>query len=329
MLTQLLPEIQPEFLSQKLQQFGGNHDREALSLVLDAVADLGADAPRVAVNGTFDLQADDGGDDHLQLQPAAGPSAGGAAGANQDAEEIECLCCFGDYPWSEMTQCEDGHLFCFNCARQTIQTGMGLQKTDIKCPDMSGCGFGFSVAELRRFLDPKVFDGYMRLCQQAEIDGFEYCPFCDYGISFDQNADEEPLFRCQNDPCNTVSCRKCKKKAHGTDSCEDAQKNNAKHTLEEAMTMALLRECPKCGNKFMKEEGCNKMTCPCGQISCYVCKKAIGGYDHFNNQPGGCPLWDDSVKRNKEDVERAMKQVAGQIKEANENLVIDDIIKQH
>ncbi|KAJ2915757.1 hypothetical protein MD484_g4644, partial [Candolleomyces efflorescens] len=53
----------------------------------------------------------------------------------------------------------------------------------------------------------------------------------------------------------------------------------------------------ECG--FIKEDGCNRMTCPtCRTSSCYVCRKAIvGDYEHFydnlHNAPDGrCRLWD-------------------------------------
>lgn len=55
--------------------------------------------------------------------------------------------------------------------------------------------------------------------------------------------------------------------------------------IEEAMSAALIRKCNKCNTPFVKEEGCNKMTCTrngCMNIQCYVCAKSCG-YDHFND----------------------------------------------
>ena len=39
-------------------------------------------------------------------------------------------------------------------------------------------------------------------------------------------------------------------------------------TVEEAISQAKIRYCPKCKKAFLKESGCNKMTCGCGTKSC-------------------------------------------------------------
>ena len=56
--------------------------------------------------------------------------------------------------------------------------------------------------------------------------------------------------------------------------------------VEEAISNARIRACPRpsCKKKFVKEHGCNKMTCPCGALVCYICRKEIDkeiGYKHF------------------------------------------------
>ena len=88
------------------------------------------------------------------------------------------------------------------------------------------------------------------------------------------------------------------------------------------MTDAMIRACVKCGNRFFKEEGCNKMTCNCGQTMCYLCRQPIEkGYTHFYGQgaspvKGKCPLWSDNVNLHKSEVLKAAevaKETVGSI----------------
>ncbi|KAJ3129993.1 hypothetical protein HK098_007259 [Nowakowskiella sp. JEL0407] len=255
--------------------------------------------------------------------------------------EMECGCCFCEYPLSQMTQCEDGHLFCLECAKRAAEVIIGLRKTQFKCLDSaSDCKYGFEEKEIRRFLGEKTWEGYQKLrmeeeVRMAEIDGLESCPFCSFAMIMLDTFEENKLFVCQNEECKVVSCRNCKKKNHLPRTCEEVQKDttlNAQHQIEEAMSLALLRECPKCKKKFFKEDGCNKMTCTCGQIMCYVCRAPIKGYDHFHRQnnnseiiDGKCPLFDNTAQRNTDDVKLAAERAMEEAKATNKEIKVDDI----
>jgi hypothetical protein len=81
-------------------------------------------------------------------------------------------------------------------------------------------------------------------------------------------------------------------------------KLKARHTVEEAMTEAYVRRCNKCGKGFLKEDGCNKMKCLCGNFQCYVCSLDVVDYSHFqdNSNDGECPLYGNMEERLKEQV---------------------------
>ena len=123
------------------------------------------------------------------------------------------------------------------------------------------------------------------------------CPHCDFKMLFENS--EEKLFRCQNPDCLCVTCRFCKEENHLPLRCSEVEKKsdaNSRHAVEEAMTNARVRSC-KCGQRYYKTEGCNKMTCTsCGGLSCYVCRADIPkktDYGHFCQHPRnpgqGCP----------------------------------------
>ncbi|KAK2467968.1 hypothetical protein APHAL10511_000263 [Amanita phalloides] len=266
-----------------------------------------------------------------------------------EGEGIECNCCFTEYLFETMIQCPEAHLFCKSCVINYASNQLGIHDIRLKCMDQSGCSFLFPDFELRRVLPQKLIDLYDRLKQQKEIEeadleGLEECPFCDYKCVMDVDMTQEKLFRCGNydGGCGAISCRECKRLDHLPKSCKEMDEErvlNQQHTVEEAMSAALMRTCPKCQKTFIKESGCNKITCyTCHTVSCYICRKIINGYDHFNNhnQPNAassseasakCPLWDPSSidVRHAQEVKEAAEKALADLKSKNPHIDANSI----
>ncbi|KAI6141308.1 hypothetical protein BKA82DRAFT_4204623 [Pisolithus tinctorius] len=249
----------------------------------------------------------------------------------QETEDgIECGCCFSLYPFDNMIQCPDAHLFCKSCMTSYSSTLLGEHNPNIVCMDQSGCKLPIPESELKRFLSSKMLELFERVKQRKEIEAaglenLEECPFCEYKCVIDNEM--EKLFRCENAECGAVTCRACKKLDHLPKSCKEVEEDShldVQHLVEEAMTRALMRNCPKCQKAFIKELGCNKMTCPnCHTQSCYICRQIVNGYEHFNRPGQGgnkskCILWDPSVEqRHAEEVNAAAKQAMEELKKNN------------
>ncbi|KAG8216970.1 hypothetical protein J3R82DRAFT_7275 [Butyriboletus roseoflavus] len=249
-----------------------------------------------------------------------------------NGEGIECGCCFSGYPFDQMIQCPEAHLFCKSCMTSYASNLLGEHNPNIVCMDQSGCKLPFPESELCRFLSSKLLELYYRVKQQKEIEAaglenLEECPFCEYKCVIENEM--EKLFRCENPGCSAITCRMCKKPDHLPKTCQEVEEDkhlDAKHVIEEAMTQALMRSCPKCQKSFIKEMGCNKMTCPgCYTVSCYICRKIISnGYEHFSNPPpysgkmnkSKCNLWDPVEQRHAQEVSEAAKRALAEIRKS-------------
>ena len=43
------------------------------------------------------------------------------------------------------------------------------------------------------------------------------------------------------------------------------------------------KKCPSCKVQIEKNGGCNRMTCRCGQMFCWICRTKVTGYGHFED----------------------------------------------
>jgi hypothetical protein len=104
------------------------------------------------------------------------------------------------------------------------------------------------------------------------------------------------------------------------------KKLSAKHLVEEAMTDALVRKCNKCKKPFLKEEGCNKMKCSCGNEQCYVCSEDVTDYSHFGDEEfGQCPMYGDIQDQLRRDVAKAEEATVQQLLRDRAELKDEDV----
>jgi hypothetical protein len=230
----------------------------------------------------------------------------------------ECGCCISDYKFEDMIQCEEGHLFCSTCVLNYVENQVfGQNTTELRCLNMaSTCTASFTSGQLSRALPDKLRIAvderiFKENTKNAKMDDLCTCPKCTYQAIL---AEGVSIFSCPE--CQHKSCASCGEVPHESKSCEEAkkaekEKEDANARVADAMTSALVRECPNdaCNVRFFKTSSneCNKMTCSsCKTRSCYLCRQKITGYDHFCQTPhcdhtscGKCLIYTNSVDDDK------------------------------
>lgn len=213
---------------------------------------------------------------------------------------VECQCCFDAFLDEDVASCPRGHRFCKNCLSTNVVTFMGEGRTEIRClSSVEECDQNVPIEQLVRFVDKKIIQNLFRIEAEnavikANVKNTIKCWKCGYIAQYSGNCD----FECPE--CRFKTCKKCGEASHLGISCDEIKNIDKNRFIEEQMNEAVIRVCPKCKAKFMKEEGCNKMECPrCKTWICYWCRKEIPpdiGYQHFWRDkgicpPDKCPLW--------------------------------------
>uniref|UniRef100_A0A8C5KYB4 E3 ubiquitin-protein ligase RNF216 n=1 Tax=Jaculus jaculus TaxID=51337 RepID=A0A8C5KYB4_JACJA len=252
----------------------------------------------------------------------------------KDGQLIECRCCYGEFPFEELTQCADAHLFCKECLIRYAQEAVfGSGKSELSCMEGS-CTCSFPTSELEKVLPQTVLYKYYERKAEEEVtaayaDELVRCPACSFPALLDSDVKR---FSCPNPRCRKETCRKCQGlwKEHNGLTCEElAEKDDIKYrtSIEEKMTAARIRKCHKCGTGLIKSEGCNRMSCRCGAQMCYLCRVPINGYDHFCQHPRSpgapcqecsrCSLWTDPTEDDEKLIEEIQKEAEEEQKRKN------------
>ncbi|KAJ4432000.1 hypothetical protein ANN_20614 [Periplaneta americana] len=203
--------------------------------------------------------------------------------AKANGELLECQCCYDSEVMAEdIVSCPEGHVFCKECVRRSADVIIGNGQNSFLC--LTNCIAEFSLKVMRMVLKPTVFARIvqrkqMEEIQAAGIEEVENCPFCNFpNIPFS----DDKVLMCTNPDCARDSCRKCRRSSHIPLRCDEVESKEVKMRtyIEDRMTDALMQK------SFIKESGCNKMTCSCGAMMCYICRQPVQDYTHFNGQGG-------------------------------------------
>ncbi|CAL5025680.1 unnamed protein product [Urochloa decumbens] len=211
-----------------------------------------------------------------------------------------CMICLNQTKGSNFIRLPCRHSFCMKCmetlCRMHVKEGSVFL---LVCPGTK-CKASIPPRVLKRLLTEEEFERWDRLLLQKTLDSMSdvvYCPKCVIGCV----EDEDNNAQCPE--CSFIFCSFCKGPWHPGKQCltpeqkihlrQASGRMTEKEVAQELLNIRELykdvRLCPKCRMAIAKTEGCNKMTCGnCGQYFCFVCGKAINGYEHFR---GNCKLF--------------------------------------
>ena len=186
----------------------------------------------------------------------------------------DCIICMDTVPDSDMRTCslDAAHTACSRCLYKYVHGPLYSEHKAVrKCA--AECEGAYTDEDLK-FIMGLHFIKFVQLEAASILSGtFIACP-CGNMMHADAGLSKTAL--CSM--CGLCLCIDCQKPWRRC-ACGVEQDPRVREK-EEAMTAAVVRQCA-CGKRFVKHDGCNKMTCPCGKKMCYICEIPISSYDHF------------------------------------------------
>jgi hypothetical protein len=211
--------------------------------------------------------------------------------ATEAGELVGCVCCMDDTLPEQQTTCPSGHGFCHGCVQRAMEVALGQGKSQLACLHHT-CTHNYSISALEQVLKPYTLFSLRRRLREGKLKvrNIEACPYC--LCLYDTSEICGDILYCANAECMKASCRLCRGPNHqqNEEDCPTKGPADLKSYVANAISEAIVRKCKKCTLPVIKDGGCNRMVCSCGAQFCYLCRKGISGYNHFDTS--GCNLFD-------------------------------------
>ncbi|XP_024515823.1 probable E3 ubiquitin-protein ligase ARI1 [Selaginella moellendorffii] len=244
-----------------------------------------------------------------------------ALAENQPASQplpstVTCGICFDDVPQADATQMDCGHAFCNDCWLENFTVKiMEGESRKLKCMAFK-CATICDEEKVRAvlaFRNSEALARYERCLLESYIEdnaAVKWCPsvpHCGNAIKVEGGpyweieclCSHQFCFNCLKLPHSPLSCslwelweRKCK---------DDSETNHwiTSHT----------KSCPKCSKPVEKNEGCNLMTCRCGQHFCWKCGTATGAAHSYEHIVGhSCGRYKEEAETRAADAKRTLSR---------------------
>lgn len=265
-----------------------------------------------------------------------------------------CCVCYDEFQNSELIRCdktnyEKRHFICSECLKGHITSlySDGIATNSCMFDKNDKCGGIYLNKDIEKVINnEEMLNKWNEIINITEIfklasicDDYIICPLCcKWGCIFEIPNGIRNNFYIKCGKCNKEFCNTCKMKAHDGRNCNQLEfEENVcvekkieiiDRLLNDIITKALMYNCSFCGTSYIKDEGCNLMTCPkCEALSCYLCGMKLyiknnTKYSHFTGHdladPDAiCPLWNNKAGDGKENQGN---------KEFNENKLKDAVI---
>lgn len=278
-----------------------------------------------------------------------------------------CKCCFSEvenvnnlFGCSNITS-KNKHKVCYDCLSMYFEHNFnnGLCSLDCMFDKTDDCHGVYTMDHMNHCLDRKKADKYTNNYEMNEIkkisnliNNYQICPSCKkYGVEVHPSTLKMATkiwIRCEK--CKQRWCSFCireetnhRKKCYAVD--YDNTMNSDEYVvnkIEEVEKIIVniiddivVHKCPYCNTSYIKEEGCNLITCSsCNGRSCFLCREKIterknNSYywhfkDHvFNDGDSTCPLFN----YNQNEIGANLKYVKNRIQESIHDFILSNDIE--